>query len=292
MKTSKYHWSIILTFGAMLLLTNQSHAYYTNFLDTASNALTGAYTSLTSNPTPTRMEKQAAARIKLALRDLSKPSTSVAGDYSLFLAAALHLGPLATNSDFGPIGYGIFNAFTNEAQAEIVATGERIGALNDFVRVKRAASNQIVQAQSTLNSISALGNPQVGLLAGLRVFVKITVANRLAAIGEAHPGFAPASVVGITLEHHERGRTGTVHFDDGTQATEMDPDGTDTVSYTWTRTGLNTATLVLTHDEGGGLTSTTTVKIHFSSTTAGTFTFRSVDSDGSVNVGTGTFTFN
>jgi hypothetical protein len=291
MKTGKTHFTKTIIVTVLLALANHSHALYTNFLNDAVGALTAQYNTLTSNPTPTRMERQAIARIQHAFKDLSKPSTSVAGDYNLFLAAALHLGPIAFSPDFAPIGSNVFKAFTNEAQAEIFATQARIAALSDFVRVKRAASTQITQAQGSLNGISSLTDPRLALIVGRLVFAKIVVANKLAAIGEAHPGFAPDSVVGKTITHHENGKTGMVHFDDATNATQTHNDGSmDTSSYTWTRTGLSTATLVVHEPCDGGGTGTTTVKIHFTSATGGTFSAHDVECDGSTHNQAGTFT--
>ena len=150
---------LALALGLTLLLANRAQAYYTNFLDVASNALSATYTTLTNNPNPSPADKKTAARIKRALADLSRPSTNVVGDYTLFLAAASHLGPVAVSPDFVPIGSNVFNLFTNEAQAQIFAAADRVAALNDFVRTKRAASNQVVQAQSALLSIDSASNP-------------------------------------------------------------------------------------------------------------------------------------
>ena len=290
MKNRRLPLSLVLIAGAMLFVAGQARAYYTNYLDIASNALTFAYNSITSNPAATSLEKRQAATIKRALKDLSKPSTSVAGDYNLFLAAALHLGPLAFSPQIAPIGSNVFELFTNEAQAEIVSTAARVEALNDFVRVKHAASNQVVKAQATLDSMGSLTDPRVALIVGRVVYSRINAANHLAAIGEAHPGFAPESVVGKTLTHHQGGDSGTVHFDDATTATDADSGGSSTDAYTWTRTGLNTATLVLTVPDDSG-TDTITVKITFKTATGGSFTFHQVKSDGRVQNGAGTFTF-
>lgn len=299
MKTRNIRGILVSTVAAILLFANRSQAECTNYVadiqfavGTAYGILTTTYHDLTNNPSPTPLQRHQAGLIKRAIADLSKPAATPADAYKLFFNAAQHLGPLALQSPFADFGSNIFNVFTNEAQAEIDCTTERVGALNSFVRTKKPASNQLAQAQATLNSIHTLTDPRIALLVARQVFVKIVAANKQAAIGEAHPGFAADNVIGLTLEHTERGGMGTVHFDDATQASETDSDGNSTPTYTWTRTGLNTATLVLTNDEGGGLTSTTTVKIRFSSTTTGTFTFRNVDSDNSVNVGSGRFTLN
>jgi hypothetical protein len=289
MKIGNARWFKLLAVAALLLLAGRSHAYYTNYLDVVSNTLTIAYSVLTNEPAPTRVQKQQIALIGRALKTLAKPSTSVAGDYALFVKAATQLGPIGNDPLFLTLGTNVFQSFTNEAQAEIVATGDRIAALSDFVRTKKPASNQLAQAQRTLDSISSLTDIRLALVVARQVFTKIVAANRLAATGEAHPGFAADSLIGKSFVHTEHGNTGTVHFDDDTNATETDDEGTRTDTYTYTRTGLNTGTLVL-NDSGGG-SGTTTVKIHFTSATGGTFTFRHVGDDGN-DSGSGTFTLN
>lgn len=283
MKQGKLHWVLILTIGATLLLANRSQAYYTNFLDSVSNALTFAYEQVT--PPTNAVERRQAAAFLRALKTLGKPSTSVAGDYNLFLTAALQLGPIAFSPEFGPIGSNTFLVFTNEAQAEIDATRIRVAALNNFVRNKRPASNAVARAQGTLNSIADLTNPQLAILLVRQVFAQIVIANKLAAFGETHSGFARNTVIGKNLGHTEQGNTGNVYFNNDVQATQ---DALLDTTYTYTRTGLNTATLVLVQTDGGG-TSTTTVKLRFTSAGGGTFTFRNVNSDG-VEAGRGTFT--
>lgn len=285
MNKGKLRWVFMLAVAATLLFGNRSHAYYTNFLDTASNALSFAYHSLTNTATNALQRRQAAIVLR-ALRDLSKPSTSVAGDYNLFVAAALHLGPLAFTPEFGPIGTNTFLLFTNEAQAQIDATAIRVAALNNFVRTKRPASNAVARARGTLNAIPTLTNPQLGILLARQVFAQIVIANRLATFGEAHSGFALNNLIGKTIQHTEQGETGSIFFNNDVQATQ---DALLDTAYTYTRTGLNTATLVLVENEGGG-DSTTTVKLRFTSATGGTFTFRNVDSEGGIETGSGTFT--
>ena len=286
MKTRKLQLSLALVVGAMLC-AGRSQAYYTNFLDVVSNTLTTAYNSITSSPTPTKVEKREAAAMKRALKDLSKPSTSVAGDYNLFLAAAQHLGPLAFSAQFAAIGSNVSDPFTNEAQAEIVATAARVDALNDFVPVKRAASKQVAKAQATLDSLNTLADPRIALIVTRVVFARITAANHLAGIGEAHPGFAANSLVGVTLHHEENNNnSGDVTFTSATEGTQTDSGGPQPFTYTYERTGLNTATLVLNEDGGG----TTTVKLKFTSTTGGTFSFRHEGGDDRTQTGSGRFT--
>jgi hypothetical protein len=288
MKIGNAHWFKLLTIAALLLLAGRTHAFYTNYLDVVSNTLAGAYSVLTNNPAPSRAEKQQIALIGRALKTFSAPSTSVAGDYAIFLKAATQLGPIGRQPAFLALGTNVFQVFTNEAQAEIVATGDRIAALSNFVRTKKAASNQLAQAQRTLDAIPSLTDIQLALVVGRQVFTKIVAANRLAQIGEEHPGFAPNGVVGKTLTHTQRGESGTVHFDNATTATDSDDEGAFTRDYTYTRTGLNTATLVLSNETESG-TNTTTVKLRFTSATGGTFIFRQ-EEDGGTSNGNGTFT--
>jgi hypothetical protein len=274
MKKGIAHWLTRLLVAGLLLLTSQAHAYYTNYLDAVSNTLAFFYTSLTNQPSTTPSERQQIARIGRALRTLSKPSTNVAGDYKLFVKAATQLGPLAGDPSFLELGSNVFDAFTNEAQVEIFAAGERVAALNDFVRVKRAASNQVRQAQATLDRIPTLSDIRVALLVGQAMFNKITAANRLAAIGERKPGFALNAVAGTSLTHSNAESSGTVTFVDGTNFTESEVGGDpNSGTYTYTRTGLNSATLVLT-SEGGGGEEEVTVKLVFTGEGRGKFNAR------------------
>lgn len=268
----------------MLLLASRSHAYYTNFLDSVSNTLSFVYTIATNDPPFTAAEKRTNAALARVLKTLSKPSTSVAGDYSLFLTAALQLGPIINDPLFFALGSNVFNLFTNDAQAQITATAGRIAALNNFVLTKKPASNALASARATLNRLSSI-DPKLQIIVGRQAFTKIAVANRLAAIGEAHSGFARNTVIGKRLEHTEQGETGEVYFNNNVQASQ---DANLDSTYTYTRNGLNTATLVLVRPEVGG-TNTTTVNLRFTSTSGGRFTFRNEDSDGDVQRGAGTF---
>lgn len=282
-------FSKTLVIAVMLLLATHAQALYTNYLDTTVATLTGVSNYLATLPTPTPAQKKQLTTVKRALQDLSNPSSTVAGDYALFLNAAIHLGPLALQEPFGSLGSNVFAAFQTEVGVEIYSTAVRIASLNDFVPTKRAASNQLARSIAKFSSIgTTVTDPQLGLLVAGQGFKNLTAAQRLVALGEANQGFVPASLVGMTLTHHERGQTGTEKFDDATNATETDGDGTRSVTYTFNRTGLNTATLVLSHTSG--TTSTTTVKLHFTSETGGTFTFKHTGSDGGSQSGPGTFT--
>jgi hypothetical protein len=122
------------------------------------------------------------------------------------------------------------------------------------------------------------------------VYLKIVLANKLAAIGEAHPGFAPDGVVGKTLTHTERGNSGTVQFINDTEANEeSDNDPLHVSTYMYDRNGLNTAVLSLTSPGDSGGEDTTIAKLRFLSSTNGTFTFRFEDADGSQGSGSGRF---
>lgn len=287
MKTGNAHWIKLTLLAVMLALANRSHALYTNYLDAVVAALNFQYNALTNDPAPTPSERQQIALIGRALRTLAKPATNVIGDYNLFVTAATQLGPIASDPQFLTLGTNVFNAFTNEAQAQIGATGERIAALNHFVPTKRGASNNLRQAQLTLDRIPTLSNTQLALVLGRQVFSKIGAANRLAARGEANPGFAADSVAGTSITHMNRGGGfGTITFVDATNYTEID-DGSELGggTYTYTRTGLNTAILVI-----NGVTPevfTVTVKLTFTAANAGKFSAREA---GNPTAGTGTFT--
>jgi hypothetical protein len=281
MKIGKLHSILTLIIAAMLFCAERSQAIYTPYLTGVSNGI-AAYAATLTNST----DKAQAKVVARVLKDLSKPSTSVASDYRLFLQAATHLGRLAYQPPFGAIGSNTFAYFIAEAQTNIAVTTGRIGALNDFVRTKRSASNQLFAAVATLTAIGATSDPQRGLLLASQVFAKLVAANKLAATGEAHPGFALGSLTGLMLHHMERNNSGDIHFTSNTAATETETGGSpEPITYTYARTGLSTATLVL--NESGG---TTTVKLRFTSTTAGTFTFRHVG--GETDSGSGAFTLN
>jgi hypothetical protein len=298
MNTGKSLIAKIIVIAAFFALAGRSQAVLcANYLAEIEAAvgiayatLTNAVATITNDPPLTALEKKQAAAMTRAIRTLTNQPATPAEAYGLFVKAALQLGPLALQGPIGAAGTNLFNAFTNEAQAEIDCTWGRIAALNDFVRTKRAASNQLAQAQRTLDTIPTLTNPQIGILLGRVVFRKIVVANKLAAIGEAHPGFAPNGVIGKTLAHTEGAHSGTVHFDDGVQATETDDEGTRTSAYTYTRTGLNKSTLVLMNPGDVSGTNTTIAKLRFLSNTNGTFTYRFEDSDGETGGGSGRFT--
>ena len=260
---------------AMLAMTCSSQALHTNFLNDCSNTLAGAYTLLTNNPSPTRQEQRAARRISRALKEFRKPSASVAIDCRLFATATARLGELTLSPDFLPSLTNALVAFVGEAQAEIQLTAARITALNDFVRAKKLASTQLDQAQVALNSINPLADVRRGSRVGRRVFLRIMRANRFAEIAEMHPGFAPDSIIGMRVSYGvTRGPNGFYAFTNSTQYEQAEITSersatTDEGTYAYTRTGLNTAYLVL---NGTGITNT--MKLAYRSRTNGAFKVR------------------
>lgn len=279
---------------AVAFLDRGNAAPYTNYLDQASNAIYSAYATLTNTPPPLDRDQQ---RVRMALtralRDLRRPSTSVSGDLTIFIQLATHLLPLQEQAEVADVGTAMtnaFQAFIYEAGTEVGALASRVSALSPFHPARRGASNQVVQAQSALENVVTAPNAQVAIIYTRLAFAKIAAATRILKTAEAHPGFAPNSVIGLTLRHREARETGSVHFDDAMTATDTNDKPGDTprvVGYTYTRSGMNTAILVLTDDNEGS--STTTVKLTFKSATGGTFTFRD-ESDEGVQTGSGAFT--
>jgi len=301
MKTVKLLVSKIAVAALLLTLAGRSEAACTNYqaeLQAAVGAVYGVLTNelanTTNTPPLTGPQKKKAAALNRAITfvNLTATATNTAQAYGLFLKAAVALGPLALQGDIGAAGSNVFAAFLLQSVAELECTGERVAALNQFVRTKRAAGNQITQALGTLKSIEQQDNPQIVLLLLRQVFQKITVANRLAAIGERNPGFALDSVEGKTLIHTQRGETGSVQFTSAIEAIQGDAEGTNTATYVYARTGLHNASLVLTSPGDVSGTNTTSVKMRYQSNTNGTFTYKHVESDGSKNNGSGTFTIN
>jgi hypothetical protein len=282
---------------SLFALCGRSQAVCVSHLGDLQNALTAVGGALvnelftrTNNPNATPQQKREAQAIARALTTLSLPATNTSQGYGFFLKAAQQLGPLALQGQIGLAGSNVFSAFTNQAQAEIDCTAERIEALGEFNRSKKPASNQLAQAQRTLNTIHTLSDPQVALLLGRQVYLKIVLANKLAAIGEAHPGFAADGVAGKTLTHTERGSTGTVQFINDTEANEeSDGEPAHSSTYMYDRNGLNSAALKLTSPGDPTGTNTTNVKLKFLSNTNGTFTFKFEDADGSKGSGSGRF---
>lgn len=187
----------------------------------------------------------------------------------------LHLGDYAySDANLTGPGVAVFQQFMSDAGAKIGELSFRTNALNEFVRTRKAASKQIDQALALLIINSTETNLQTGLLRGRRIFSKLVAAEKLVVRGEANQGFAPNDVnlAGGTLEYTQRDEDGTINFANETEYTQTTLEEVTAGGYTYTRTGLNTATIVLT--EIGG--STTTVKTTFTSAGAGRYSLRFV----------------
>lgn len=301
MKTSKLFLAKVVVALALFALSGRAQAVCVSQMEDLTNALNNAYgvllneyATLTNNPSPTPTERKQAAAIGHALVTLARPATNTAQLYGLFLKAAQQLGSLAlTHPQIAPAGTNVFNAFLNQAAAELGCTADRIAALNDFVRTKRSAAKQLTQAQNALMAIPQQQNVQIALLLGRQAFQKIVTANRLAALGEAKPGFALDAIAGKTLTHTEGDKTGSVVFDNDTEATLTDHDGgVSMATYDYERTGLHTATLTLMIPAHMGGTDTITVKLRFRSNTNGTHSYRMESAHDGTENGKGTFTIN
>jgi hypothetical protein len=184
----------------------------------------------------------------------------------------------------GQFGITLSNVFVNfvmEAHAGVASASNRVAALSDFQRNKRPAANQVRQAQRALDLQASTSSIQLAMLSVRLAFVKIAVANKLAAKAEANPGFAPESVAGETLNHTSSQDTGAITFTDETNFTG----GEDAGTYTYTRTGLNSGRLRLTTVE-----EETTVTLVFKSSGSGVFSVVSVTPVGTFRE-RGTFTF-
>lgn len=286
MNTARFLWLKTTVVAALLLTAIQSQALVTPYLIALSNGL-AQYSQVLDAMAPTTPAVRPEARaLQRALRDLSRPSSSLATDYRRFLTAALHMGNYAfTDPNLSVGGSNVFQAFMMDAGAEIGGTAARIAALNDFVRTKRSAGRHLAQAQALLGQQATEPDPKIGLLRGTQVFSRIVQAQRLTAFGESHQGFAASSVVGGTLDHTERNSSGQLVFNGDGTGTETVNGMTENFTYTYTRTALNKATLVLDYGPEG----VTTVKLYFRSTGGGRFTARHLK-DGAANRDAGTFT--
>jgi hypothetical protein len=270
-----------LAIAVLLLVATRAQALHTPYMAALSNQVSQYQAFLTTVPGE---EKKARALLR-ALNVFSRPSTSIAQDYDRFLNATLQLGQFAfTDTNLLNGGTNVFIMFMNDAGVEIFVTQARLNALNPFVRTKKAASNQLAQALSLLIANSTETNLTLGLLRGGQVFRKLVNAQRLTTLGEANQGFAANSVLGGNLFHEESDSSGTITFTNATEFSQTDGGETSGGTYTYTRTGLNTATLVLV-EEGG----TNTVPLRFTSAGAGRFTYRFVGNEGTER-GSGRFT--
>lgn len=279
-----------LTLG-LLLLPAASHGdgvSHTDLLNVFSNNIVTAYSAITNNPAPTREDLRSKGLLAKALRDLSRTALAPAVEFDKFVAAATHLGPLAFTPVLGADITNAFFAFVVEAGYEIYFTSNRVFVLSNFTGTKRGAGLNLSQAVQSWQICTNTTDPKIAALLLGQVYKKLIVANRLAALSEARPGYAPNTLAARMLHHTERGSSGVVTLDaNGIDFTEMEDGGgmPEAGTYTFTRTGLNTGTLVLTKDDDGGTPHVTTVKLTFTSATGGRFTAR----NGGENA-TGTFT--
>jgi hypothetical protein len=285
MKTAKSLLLKCLVAG-VLLLAVQSHALTTPYLINLSNQVAGYQAMLAGSPDPAH-QKEARALAR-ALRDLTKPTTTVAQDYDRYFLAVLHLGDYAfSDPNLSGPGVAVFQLFMNDAGAKIMELSLRTNVMSEFVSVRKAASKNIDQAMALLIANSTETNLQTGLLRGRRIFSKLVAAERLVVKGEARPGFAPHAthLSSRRLEYTERDGSGAVNFTNDEEYTQEEGEEVVAGTYTYTRTGLHTATVVLS--EIGG--NTTTVKLKFRSTGGGRYTFTAVEGEDSSR-GAGSFT--
>jgi hypothetical protein len=273
--------TLLLTLATML--PQSRAATYTNYLHDASNAIAQAYSLTGDNPRVHRA-------LGRALAAFARPSTSVAGDYSIFLSVATALLPLTGTPGTELISQTVSNAFTNfvvEAQFEILVLSNRIAAITPFQPLRRSASNLVASAQVALNRIFTTDNVQIGILSVRFAYLKIAAAARLTQTAEARQGLAPDSLAGLSVIHQQGSESGTNNFINATDFTETNPEGGEPVNgiYEYRRTGLNTARLVLHYTEG----ESTTVMLVFVAAGSGRFTYRN-EHDGHVERGAGKFT--
>jgi hypothetical protein len=165
---------------------------------------------------------------------------------------------------------GAFNQFLTEAESQLNAVKEG-ATLHTTVPV--SLSNAIAKADSAYTN--AVGN--TNWAARVRALNLALVKIKVAQIQLAKSLKAPANVDGKTIN--------VVLKADGTQRFALNSDGTydtgngETGTWSYARTGANTATITL-NAEGGG---THVMNATFKNTKAGTFTLEGED-------GTGTFT--
>ncbi len=263
---------------------------FTNYLDGISNVI--AYANYVASTNPEAPAKVRAILGK-ALKDFQKPSTSVAGDYKIFIAVATHLMPLQTLVDpalSGPLGFASSNAFTNfvlEATAEVNELFMRQYLITPFQPLRRAASNQVAGAIRALSIAGTTTNINLGILSVGLGLNKLVVARKLVNKAELKQGFAPDLLDDTLLRYTIKGSEKTASLFGNTTYTNSEG---DTGTFTYTRTGLSTATLVFVSQTGEG---TTTVKLRFtaldSSSAEGTFTLRNSEGGAGAS-GKGTFT--
>src|SRR5689334_24705628 len=118
---------------ALALFEQVEASPYTNYLDELSNTVAVANANLPSDA-PAKVR----SLLGKAVKDFQKRSTSVAGDYKIFIAVATHLMPLEALIDpgsSGALGGASSNAFTNfviYAGAKVEELSVRIEAITPF----------------------------------------------------------------------------------------------------------------------------------------------------------------
>jgi hypothetical protein len=279
MNTAKSWLVKLVVAAAMLLLANQSHALSTPYMVQLSNDMSGYRAYLTAFVPGSEAEVKALGK---ALVDLSKPSTNVAQDYTRYFIASLHLGNFAF-TDPVVTGGGVFafTNFMNDAYAKIIELSATNNALNEFVRTRKAASNQLDQALALLlinvaNSTNlSKTNLQANLVRGHRIFSKLVKADKLVRRGVANQGYAPTDgiIVGGTLDYTAGDEVGSFTFTDATNYTQTVGTNVAVGTYVSTRTALHKITIVLSETGGGE----TTVNARFTAPGIGRFTYRFVD---------------
>jgi hypothetical protein len=278
--------------AALLLLAPASRALTTDYMVGLSNQLSGYRDALA--PSPAAEDQKKVRVFNRALKDLSKPTSTVAQDYDRFFLAVVHLGNYAfTDSILVAAGTQVSSNFIFDAASKIGELSARTNTLNEFVRTRKAAGKLIDQAFELLliNIVNAgdtsQTNLQASLFRGRRIFSKLVAAEKLVIKGEAHQGFAPTVLyVGSTLVHTDRGGEGTITIKESNEYEDANTEETLAGQYSHVRTGLNTGTLILT-ENGGGVN---TVKVNFRTATTGTYTFR-FEQGADRERGAGRFTF-
>ena len=287
MKTAKSVLIKLFVTVAMLLLANQSHALTTPYMVGLSNQLSGYYSLLTNSPLAEH--KQEARALAVALRDLKRPTSSVAQDYDRFFLAVLHLGKYAfTDTNLLVAGDAVAASFIGDAFAKVSELSVRTNLLNQFVVTRKAAMQNIDQAFALIVANLTETNKQAALLRGRRIFSKLVLAEKLVVRGEANQGFAPTVLYpGSYFDYTARTGNGTLTIKPSDEYEDANTGETLGGNYSYVRTGLNTVTLIL--DESGAGT-TTTHKLIFRNATTGSFSFRSQNGT-QRGAGAGRFTF-
>lgn len=255
-----------LVVAAVLLIASKSQALHTGYMINASNGL-AFYAQTLTDPADAAKAKA----LSRSLRTLSKPSASTAQDYKLYFSATLQLGQFAfTDPVLNEAGTQLFMAFMMDANVQIQETAARIEALNQFVRTKKSASNNLAQAAALLNANMGETNVTVALLRGLRLFSKLTTAQRLTTIGENNQGNAPGTLIGGTFRFSERNEVGRIEFHESVAVLfDGDSEEGEEMNYEYDRTGLHTGTITLTSGER-----VITVKATFREELTGRFTYK------------------